>query len=545
MKRIKYISIPAIVTLVLITGFFNSCKEEVNLELPYLFRPVNFNVVMNKTVATISWAAVDSATSYTFQLSEDSTYATKLVDTTLTTTSLTKELAGQTVYYARVRANAGDSIKNSKFNSTLTFTTPAENIFLGYGTNIHNGTKYSAYMTDIHTLTVKWLPAANVTHLIMTSTDGLTRDSLPISHDEAVAGSKVISNLANSNWYIKIFNNKAMRGKTYGLIEGDIVLNPGDDLASALTNADPNKVILLAGNATFPIGGSAYNFSKNVKVRSASPTNRSVVCMTAGTPTTTANMFGVVASSVIDSLVFENIDFTGYCDNNPTSTKIAYMYSNKVLSTVTNMKYVNCNLHNFGNTIMRVSNASNQVVENLTYNGCTINEIGFTSTYALVNSNSADFVNNINFLNCTIYNFKGSLILRTGQTIKSINVQNCNINQGMQDAGSARYLMDLNTTVFSGGVTLKNNIFGTTGAAMGANGLRYAVNTPITITGCYYTSDYVDDPNPLGVTSTSIKGKMTSYSGASTSLWNNPVNGDFSLKDATFAGKGTAGDLRW
>ena len=144
--------------------------------------------------------------------------------------------------------------------------------------------------------------------------------------------------------------------------------------------------------------------------------------VTSGTPTTTSNMFGIEASSVIDSLVFENIDFTGYCDNNSVQTKIGYMFSNKVMCNVTDIKFRNCNIRNFGNTPMRVSNGSNQIIENLTFNGCIINDIGYSSTYAIVNSNSADLINNITFSNSTIYNFKGSLVLRTGQTLNSINV---------------------------------------------------------------------------------------------------------------------------
>lgn len=146
-------------------------------------------------------------------------------------------------------------------------------------------------------------------------------------------------------------------------------------------------------------------------------------------------------------------------------------------------------------------------------------------------------------LNSTIYNFKGSLILRTGQTINSITVQNCNINQAAQDPSTARYVFDLNTTTFAGTFTVKNTIFGLTGSTVGANGFRGTV-TP-SFSGCYYSSDYVDDPIPVGLTSTSLKSKMTLYSGASTALWTDPVNGNFKLKDTSFAGKGVAGDLRW
>jgi hypothetical protein len=556
MKKIYYKTLTILFAIGLFAVGVTSCKtSEDELQLPHLFRPVNLSADLYKTIATISWAKVDSAVSYTLQISTDSIgYTMPVVDTTVTSLSVVKELAGETKFFVRLRANASDTTKNSLFNKTLSFKTPAENIFLGYGTSINTGKLISTYMTDVKTLTIKWTPGANATHLILTNADASERDSVAISADEALAGQKVVTNLGNSKWTTKIYNKKVLRGTTYGTVEGDIVLAAGGDLLNALNTATSGQVILLTGNATFPIGGSAYNFSKNVKIRSTSPTNRSVVCMTAGTPTTTANMFGVVAGAAIDSLVFENIDFTGYCDNNPTSTKIAYLYSNKVASTVTNMKYTNCNIHNFGNTPMRISGAVNQTITNLNYNGCNINEIGYTSTYAIVNSNSADLINNINFSNCTISNFKGSLILRTGSSLNTINITNCTVNKAMQDSTSARYLLDLNTAAFTGtgsGITIKNCIFGKTGlnkivgTSFGANGFRGTV-TP-TITGCYYTTDYVDDPVTVtpNAPSTSIKSKMTSYSGASTALWVDPLNGNFSLKDTGFAGKGVAGDLRW
>jgi hypothetical protein len=264
-------------------------------------------------------------------------------------------------------------------------------------------------------------------------------------------------------------------------------------------------------------------------------------------PTSSSSMLGFVDQSLLDYVKFENIDFTGYCDNSNVSTKIGYLFNNNLMTTVKNLSFTNCNLHNFGNTTMRVQASKNQVIDTLSFNGCVINEIGYSSTYAIVNSNSADFINNINFKNCTVYNFKGSLVLRTAQTLKSINITNCTINQGMQDPGSARYLIDLNTAAFvgTGGVTIKNCILGSSGAALGANGMRYATGTPVSITGSYFTSDYVDTSIPPGTTSTSIKGNMTAYSGASTSLWNGPTTGDFTLKDKTFVGKGTTGDLRW
>ncbi len=108
------------------------------------------------------------------------------------------------------------------------------------------------------------------------------------------------------------------------------------------------------------------------------------------------------------------------------------------------------------------------------------------------------------------------MVLRYGQPMKSINISNCTINQGMQDASSARYLIDANSATFESGITINNCIFGSSGAALGANGVRNTSGT-LTVTGSYYTNDYVDDPTVV-VTSYSIKKFMTAFPGSSTAL---------------------------
>lgn len=545
MKKHIKITFQALMAAFLVITSFTACVEEPDLQLPYLFRPINLNVEMNKTVATVTWAAVDSAVSYTLQLSTDGVNYTNLeVDTTLTGLTFTKELAGETDYYVRVRANHADSLKNSKFNS-LPFRTPAENIFQGFGTSNNTGKLIPAYMTDVQTLTIKWTPAANVTHLIISAEALALRDSLVISPEEALAGEKVISGLANANWYVKIFNKKVQRGKTYGMIEGDVVVNEGEDLATAINNALAGQVILVKPGAVYKMGSSTFRFGKNVKVRGLSTTNLPVLCLTAGTPTSTSSMLGFVDASVIDYVKFENIDFTGYCDNISTQTKIGYLINNNLLTTVKNLSFTNCKMHNFGNTTMRVQGAKNQVIDTLNFTGCVVNDIGFSSTYAIVNSNSADLINNINMSYCTFYMFKGSLILRQTQSLNSINITNCTINQGMQDPGSTRFLIDCNNATVSSvsGITIKNCIFGQTGSVeKGAAGIR---TTGVTsISGTYYTSDFVDN-TLVGAVDYSKKSLMTPFAGLSTDLWNAPLTGDFTLKATTFAGKSQAGDLRW
>lgn len=530
-KNIMYVL--GISLLVFSTGCTDTMNEITELKTDRMFRPVKFESALNKTQVTLSWAAVEDALSYTLQISTDSLFSTLVVDETLTTNTFTKELQGSTDYFARVRANAANADESSRFNDKLAFRTPSENLFQGYTT----------MMTGLNTLNVKWSPAANATHLLLTAADESTR-TIDLAANETASGEKVIAALANSTYKVQIYNGNILRGTLNNVVvEGDVYLEAGQDLAAAIAAASAGQVIVLQPGALFLTGSSVIRIDKNIKVRGLLPTNLPVLAMTSGTPTATSAMLGFTENAVIDYVRFENIDFTGYTDNNDTSIKIGYLFNNNLMSTVNTLSFDNCKLRNFGNTPLRVQGAKNQVIENAIFRKCIINDIGFTSTYAVVNSNSADFINNIVFEGCTVYNFKGSLVLRTGQTLKSIKISNCTINQGMQDPSSSRYLIDANTATFTeGGITIDRSIFGSSGNALGANGVR--TTGTLAVTGSYYTTDYVDDPVNV-VTSFSIKKFMTAYPGASTDLWNNPVNGDFTLKAAAFAGKGVAGDLRW
>lgn len=532
MKKNQMNSILAIIVSLFVFVTFTACDEDNAMELPYLFRPINFNVELNKTEATFSWAPVDSAVSYTLEVSTDSVnFTSPVLDTTITALSFKQEFGGKTNYFARLKANAANESKSSKFN-VIAFKTPTENLFEGY----------KSLMSDWKSITVRWRPGANVTAVKLFNGETEVK-TVDIPSASQLSGELQITALENAEYKVEIYNGAIQRGSVNVTVEGNVYLESGADVALAITNATDGQVIVLAPGTLFQTGSSVIRFAKNIKIKGASPTNLPILAMTQGTPTTTSSMFGFVENSIMDYVKFENIEFTGFCDNNTNGTKIGYLFNNNVMTTVNTLSFDNCKLRNFGNTPLRVQGGKNQVIENAIFKNCIINDIGFSSTYAVVNSNSADFINKIVFEGCTVYNFKGSLVLRTGQTLKSIIITNCTINQGMQDPASARYLIDTNNAIFNeGGITIDKSIFGSSGNAMGANGIR--TTGTLSVTGSYYTTDYVDDP-PAVVTSYSIKKHMTAFTGTSTDLWNDPVNGDFTLKASGFAGKGVVGDLRW
>jgi hypothetical protein len=534
----------ALTAAICMGGIFTACSDEIAQDnVPYLFRPINFNASLNGVIATIGWAKVDSAVTYTVQISQDSlTFKNIIATYTTNKLSYSIELAGSTRYSARVKANASDTTKNSKYNATLTFLTPAENIFKGYGTNLGTGQIASAYMTAQNSLDIKWMPGANATHLILTSATGV-RDSVAISAGEATSGAKTISQLSNSTYTIQIYNGKRLRGTTTGLVEGDLFPTSGAELATDIANATDGQVIVLAPSTVYAIGTATVRFAHSVKIRGMQPTNRPVICMASGSISTSSATFGFVAGSTMDYVKFENIDFTGYADNSTSGIKIGYLFNNNTLTTVGTLSFSNCLLHNFGNTPMRLQAGTTQRISLLSFLGCTIYEIGYNGTYAVVNVNSADYFDNISFNNCTVYNFKNSFILRTGAyTMASVSITNCNFNQGVQDQSSVRPFIDLNSMTLNAGITISNCIFGSTG--VNAAGVRKGATTSTTITGCYYTTDNID-ATQIATVSYSIQSNMAAYAGTSAALWTNPANGNFTIKDASFAGKGVAGDLRW
>lgn len=529
----KYRILFIILAIVSVYSCDDNLTEITDFDTDRLFRPIGFKATMNKTEVTFEWVAVDGAVDYTLDISPDSLFATIVVSVTTSANKYVTELAGSTKYFARVKANASDPAKTSGFNARLSFTTPSENLFTGYVTT----------MIAMNTIEVKWLPNANATKLRLSVEGGETK-YFDITPTEAAEGKKIISSLPNAKYKVELMNGDFVRGNVNVLVEGDVLVAAGQTLSAAISAATDGQVLLLEPGVLYQTGSGTYRFDKNLKIRGITSYNLPVLAMTAGTPTATSSMFGFVEGSTFNYLRFENIEFTGYCDNDVNAIKAGYLFNNNTLTNVGEVSFTNCILRNFSNTPFRVQGGKNQVIEKLKFDKCTIFDIGFGSTYAIVNSNSLDFVNDIEFNGCTIYNFKGSLVLRQTQSFKKITVRNCNINQAVMETASTRLLIDTNNSACLGeGIFIEKNIFGSSGN-MAAGIRKTSPDGSFVVTGNYYTTDFIDQ-NPVGEINYSQKSKMTAYPKLSTDLWNDPIKGDFSFKDVNFAGRGTAGDLRW
>jgi hypothetical protein len=525
-----------ILTLLVIAGFasiFVSCKDDETSqgEIPYLFRPVNFEVKTDKTIATLTWAPVDSAISYTIEISQDSlAFENIIVSDTVTDTKFVVELAGNTRFSARVKANARISEKDSKFNQTITFKTPSENLFLGF----------SSLMTDQGSASISWLPGANVTKLVFKA-NGLSDNEVAIDDSEKTNGKKICSSLPNANYTVELYNNQILRGTVNVTIEGDYFLSKGDNLTTILNGITKDSAVVVLKPGIYAIAGT-YNVTRNIKIRGLFKDSVQTI-----SPDGAASKYlEINTTNRINYIMFENVDITGYVGGGTSGTKIAYLLNQSNGCNIGLLSFNNCTIRNFGNTPFRLQTTTAKTIDNFVVNNCIINDEGYTSVYAVLNLNAVGtscYVTNISFTNTTVYNFAGSLILHNSSDSKSVTIENCTFNE-ISTSGtgtSIRYIVDYNTFNITDGIKIKNCIFGSTPRPY-TDGVRSNAATAKTISGSYYTSDYNDNH---ATTTYSIIGSLIQYSGASTDLFTSPLTGNFKIKDASFAGKNTAGDPRW
>ena len=534
------------INTVLILGLFvlsslNACKEKIDpvvdeLSFGRAFTPVEFSAqISNITTVTLSWSPVKNADHYVVEIYEGTDFVAGSLIYTVdlpAPLSLVDKIsliyvlpAGDTQFSARLNAvSALDGVAESKWIS-VGFKTAPENLFTGY----------KSELTGLGSCTVRWKPGSTASALVF---DNGTQTSYPISAGEAAAGVKKLTGIANGKYQIRLMNTTFVRGRTNILIEGDVLLAAGGNLAAAISALPAGGIIILTNGENFSFAGPV-TLSKSIKIRGLYGTDPPTIFVVLNAAT--YHMFNIDASlTASDSLVFQNLDISGYPDNSSANTRLRGIFDQDVTlpCNIGLIKFENCVAHNFDRHLIRLRGTATQVIGNIEIKGCVMYDYAFGSNYGVINSSAAaSTINNINISNSTIYNTRGAIIsYSSGKACQGITIKNCTFNQLAMDPSTGRYIIDLNNTTGTGIITISNCLFGNTSAV--ANGIRPNTMT-MSITGSYYTSDFND-----GITFP-IKSYLTAYSGASTALWTNPANGTFTYLDANFPGIATAGDPRW
>ncbi len=521
MKNLKYY-------IILITGLVIgaiACKKPtVERFVPTrMFTPTELNIYQGDTAATISWPSSlfssGSGVNYTLEISQDSTFqATPDLSLTVDTTFRTitdDTLADRTKYFARIKANATNASSESNWMI-------APKSFTLIGVQIFQPVQY-ADILDVEVI-LRWTTTPGVDKIVITKPNGDTID-IPISDADNNAGMKLIKGLKGSTTYAaEIFAGTRSKGLVSFTTKASITGNNIVDLRGlsdpmvlydTLPNIADGSIVLLDRGSTYDIP-STYVFDRSVSIMSG---------LGFGDPATLLLSGNFDASGNIDSLLFSDITIA----NGGTSN---YFMNVGNVATIGTLTVQNCTTRGvYNNSFIRLKTAGDDI-NNLVIKNCIVDSFGVASKYAVIyaNASSSAMIDNIEIDNSTFYSLY-YFIRQDGIVGTSLNINNCTFNDMINQGG---YFVNYSGT-FPVTFNISNTILGRVNDPTNSNGMKST--TTAVLGNTYQTSDCVFSANP-------ILGANT-YSGTSYDLFTDPDNGDFTIKDAGFAGASSAGDPRW
>ena len=527
--RLQQIKGYQFIVLVFLLTIVACKKDQVNSDftLSRQFSVGAIRQTVTETAVKLEWSpslfTQEGKVQYTVELAKDSLFTgaidlTKTVDTAGVTFNEGELIIAQN-YFARIKANGADGTADSKWIVSSRFRILGEQLLQNIGPSDITATS----------VIIKWRIPNPVTHLTL----GATR--YDITPQEVIAGQKTITGLTPLTTYdVSLFAGTSLKGTRSfttltDLPTGPNVVNvgPNDDLAALIGAATSGTTFVL-------LQGTVYKSDVIVNI----PNGVSLTIFGQAGPNKPVIAFnGLNLPASVGTLKFENLDFTGYLDNDPTKTKRNYIFNQSTANSTQEIIFDGCTLRNFVNTPMRLQSSNSINIANFKVNNCIVFDIGDNNangTYAFINSNvTTGLITNISITNSTFYKLGYGLILHNGGPSTSVIIEN---NTFDNVTGNARYFIDYNTRTV-GTFTFKNNILGKTlSSANTARGIRYT-GTSLLVDNSYQTSDAIITSNVIP--------NISVYAQASTDLFTNPSAGNFLIKDGTFVGKSNAGDPRW
>ncbi len=534
--------------LVLLLG---SCKKEEQVyEETRLFRPaLNSALSAKLNTIIIELAKMKEATSYKFEISQDSFKTAPLYTFTTDTTYVLvdKKLVGEeleynSLYQIRVTANAADPQFNSR-PATLGAirTEPLPSIQLAA----------RAYdVTDV-LARVRWTPSgAAITEVkVFNATDKKLKNALgtyTVTSGQNTAGEVIIDKLMPATSYlVAIYSTGSLRGfvdyKTLekGVYPGDpnvidLTTNEAPNaLDAALTSAAEGSIILLKK-------GVRYNFPSTTVLLSQSVTIKGAYALTeAKAQLYTTGDWRVKAGVTIENVIFDDIDIIG---SDPGAVYVFNINNTGAPTIITNLLFKNCTL-----TSMRgiVRLRADSFIKNYTISNSVVYNIGSYGVFT-TDTDGADkaAIDNIKLQNSTFYQI--SFIATSRTNSQSFLIDACTFSEFTEPAQKTfRYRGGAGRSDILKGLTISNSVWGTgwDKAASGNKTVTFKeglTGTTVSVLNTWATSDFA------AAAGSELPGfPALNYSGTATKLWKDPSKGNFAIADAGFAGKTSSGDPRW
>ncbi|HLG40312.1 MAG TPA: hypothetical protein VI461_11620, partial [Chitinophagaceae bacterium] len=351
-----------------------------NFTLPHQFKPGDINITTEQTKAILTWNASlfsSASTSYTVQVSQDSSFATNVVydkvanSTTATVTDTV--LAVRQSYYARVKANSSGTTAESGWVRSNPFSITGEQIFL------------ALTASDIvdNAVLLKWITTPGLVRIVITPLPSGTPITINLTPADLAAEKKIIDGLAAStNYSAEIFDAVKSKGyltfTTAAPLSGNLIdLRGIIGRPAVLTDtlpliADASTIILKRGE-TYTVA-AALSLSKSVKIISGpdlSNPNQAIISLPSN--------FNIVAGSTIGYIDFQDVSLIA------TDYTSKYIFNINAACTITRIGFENCRIEKMRGVVRlqtAVINLTNYVINN-----CIIDSIANYGVITIDNAN--------------------------------------------------------------------------------------------------------------------------------------------------------------
>lgn len=437
----------------------SSCKkeDEAPTDPARIFKPSDVKIAAGETAAKLTWTlpimSTGKALKYSIDFSTDSLFSAIKYTTTSDTAGVTvteENLAVRTKYYARVKANATESQPESKYVRSSAFQLTGIQLFLAIR---------DAEIKE-NNIVLRYTPTVGLSSIVLTPTTGVAITST-LSTTDATAGLKSVTGLtAGTKYTAELFQGTKSKGittfTTLAPTTYTIKLNPGDDLAAAITGAANGAVIGL-NPGTYNLTLASFITQKTITIKS-----------TSGNPSDTKiNYKEIDIEGTGAGVTLSGIELDGTLNTSSYFLNlIGSQAVNGAAATFTNIVVDNCIVHGSTTAFLRGdrgTGARDFKITGITVNNSVVYDMGAngTSTYYTFNITKLQF-STITVSKSTFYNCGPGLVLAstiaTGDQTPSVLISNSTIN-GF--GGSAKYaLLDANTNPIN--FSIQNSIFANT-----------------------------------------------------------------------------------
>jgi len=437
----------------------NACKksEDQPDEPARLFKPSEVKITSGETQAKLTWTiplmATGKTLKYSIDFSTDSTFATIKYSATSDTAGVTvteDNIPVRTKYYARIKANATADQPESKYVRSSVFQLSGTQLFLAVRDNDIKETN----------ITLRFKPTVGLSSIVLTPATGAAVTT-SLSTADASAGIKTISGISAGVLYsAELFDGTKSKGlvtfTTLLPTNYSVKLNPGDDLAAAITNA-ANGAIIGLNPGTYTLAATSFITQKTITLKS-----------TSGNPTDTKvnykeiDLEGTGAGVTLSGIEFDGTAGAALYFINFIGSQAA----NGSAATFTNVVVENCIVHGATTAFLRGDRgtaARDFKITNITVNNSVVYDMGLngSSAYYTFHVNKMQF-NTISVSKSTFYNAGPGLVTASttyaGDVVPTVAISNSTFN-GF--GGNAKYaLLDANANPIK--FTILNSILANT-----------------------------------------------------------------------------------